>query len=173
MTKVALRGLAARKLRAAITVVAVLLGVAFIAGSYVLADTINRSFDDIFDTAYQGTDVAISGSTTGQMGGSEPPPFSARYLDRVGEVDGVEERARPAGSSRASAFVDRDGGALGHGFGAEFVTSVAPLTPVETLAFAGGRGPPSEDEERCSTSRRPIVRDWESGTRSGSRARPG
>ncbi|HZC12701.1 MAG TPA: hypothetical protein VE270_01660, partial [Thermoleophilaceae bacterium] len=77
MTKVALRGIAARKLRAAITVVAVLLGVAFIAGSYVLTDTINRSFDDIFSEAYAGTDVAISPSTTGQSEEMDLPPFSA------------------------------------------------------------------------------------------------
>ena len=62
MTKVAIRGLAQRKLRALVTALAVLLGVAFIAGSYVLTDTINRSFDDIFDVAYEGTDVSISPS---------------------------------------------------------------------------------------------------------------
>ena len=41
MTKVSLRGLAQRKMRAFVTMLAVLLGVAFIAGSYVLTDTIN------------------------------------------------------------------------------------------------------------------------------------
>ena len=149
MTKVALRGLAARKLRAAITVVAVLLGVAFIAGSYVLTDTINRSFDDIFDTAYQGTDVAISGSTTGQMGGSEPPPFSARYLDRVRQVDGVEKAA--GGIFSSVRFVDEDGDALGHGFAPQFVTSVAPA-PFETLTFTEGRPPRSADETALDES---------------------
>ena len=53
-------GLRARKLRTFVTVLAVLLGVAFIAGSYVLTDTINKSFDEIFDVAYAGTDVAVS-----------------------------------------------------------------------------------------------------------------
>jgi putative ABC transport system permease protein len=149
LTKVALRGLAARKLRAAITVVAVLLGVAFIAGSYVLTDTINRSFDDIFDTAYQGTDVAISGSTTGQMGGSEPPAFSARYLDRVRQVDGVEKAA--GGIFSSVRFVDEDGDALGHGFAPQFVTSVAPA-PFETLTFTEGRPPRSADETALDES---------------------
>ena len=53
------------------------LGVAFIAGSYVLTDTINTSFDEIFDEAYEGTDVAVSSSTTGQDDSGEPPPFPA------------------------------------------------------------------------------------------------
>ena len=60
MTKVALRGLAQRKLRAFVTVLAILLGVAFIAGSYVLTDTINQSFDELFDESFAGTDVAVS-----------------------------------------------------------------------------------------------------------------
>ena len=93
MTKVALRGLRQRKLRAFVTMLAVLLGVAFIAGSYVLTDTINRSFDDIFDVAYEGTDVAVSSSTTGQTDGGDVPAFPERYLDEVRQVDGVEKAA--------------------------------------------------------------------------------
>ena len=41
MTKVALRGIAARKLRAFTTWLAIFLGVALVAGTYVLTDTIN------------------------------------------------------------------------------------------------------------------------------------
>src|SRR5436190_14994007 len=93
MRKVAFRGIVQRKLRAFVTVVAVLLGVAFIAGSYVLTDTINKSFDDLFDVAYSGTDVAISSSTTGQTQGTDLPPFSAKYLDRVRRVPGVQKAA--------------------------------------------------------------------------------
>ena len=91
VTKVAVRGLAQRKLRAVVTILAILLGVAFIAGSYVLTDTINRSFDDLFDEAYAGTDVAISSSTTGQADSPDLPAFSERYLDRV------RQRARRRG----------------------------------------------------------------------------
>ena len=101
MTKVAVRGLAQRKLRALVTILAILLGVAFIAGSYVLTDTINRSFDDLFDEAFAGTDVAVSSSTTGQADSPDLPAFSERYLDRVrqrarrGEGGGRHLLARP------------------------------------------------------------------------------
>ena len=30
------------------------------AGTYVLTDTINESFEDIFDVSFEGTDVAVS-----------------------------------------------------------------------------------------------------------------
>ena len=47
MTRLALRGLAARKLRTSLTVIAVLLGVTMIAGTFVLTDTIQKAFDEI------------------------------------------------------------------------------------------------------------------------------
>ena len=149
MTKVAIRGLAQRKLRAFITTLAVLLGVAFIAGSYVLTDTINRSFDDIFDQAYAGTDVAVSSSTTGQTDGADLPPFSERYLDRVRQVDGVEKAA--GGIFSTARFVDAEGEQLSAGFAPEFVSSTAPA-PFETLTYTEGRPPENADEASIDES---------------------
>ena len=149
MTKVSLRGLAQRKLRGFVTMLAVLLGVAFIAGSYVLTDTINRSFDDIFDTAYAGTDVAISSSTTGQTDAAEPPAFPARYLEAVEQVDGVETAA--GGIFTTGRFVDAEGEPLSAGFAPEFISSVAP-EPFETLTYTEGRPPQTADEASIDQS---------------------
>ncbi|MGH2845657.1 MAG: ABC transporter permease [Thermoleophilaceae bacterium] len=143
MTKVALRGLAQRKLRAFVTMLAVLLGVAFIAGSYVLTDTINRSFDDIFEQAYAGTDVSITPSTTGQAEEIDLPPFSADVLDQVQRADGVESAA--GGIFSTAKFVDEEGDPLSAGFAPEFVSSVAP-EPFETLTYTEGRAPRSANE---------------------------
>jgi putative ABC transport system permease protein len=143
VTKVALRGLAQRKLRAFVTMLAVLLGVAFIAGSYVLTDTIDRSFDDIFDTAYAGTDVAVSSSTTGQGDAPEPPAFPARYLGRVERVAGVEKAE--GGIFSTARFVDRKGDALGNSFAPNFVASVAHK-PFESLTYVEGRPPETADQ---------------------------
>ena len=123
MTKVSLRGLAQRKLRTFVTALAVLLGVAFIAGSYVLTDTINKSFDEIFDVAYAGTDVAVSSSTTAQGDDAAPPPFPERYLDRVRAVDGVEKAE--GGIFSVVRFVDDKGDQLSSSFAPEFVSSTA------------------------------------------------
>ncbi|HZA88435.1 MAG TPA: hypothetical protein VE466_16320, partial [Acidimicrobiales bacterium] len=57
MRKVALRGLMDHKGRLVSTLLAVALGVAFIAGVLMLTDTMNESFDDLFATAYEGTDA--------------------------------------------------------------------------------------------------------------------
>ena len=86
-----IRGLAARKARAILTAIAVLLGVAMVAGTYVLTDTINRSFDGIFEQASKGVDVTVTPRETVKTeDGQEPPPFDAGLLDRVRSVEGVE-----------------------------------------------------------------------------------
>ena len=138
MTKLSLRGLAQRKLRTFVTVLAVLLGVSFISGSYVLTDTINKSFDDIFDTAYAGTDVAISSSTTGQTDAAGPPAFPARYLNTVEQVEGVQKAA--GGIFTTGRFVDAKGEQLSNSFAPEFISSVAP-EPFETLTYLDGEPP--------------------------------
>ncbi|MFI9401042.1 ABC transporter permease [Nocardia sp. NPDC052316] len=60
MRKVALRNLAAHKVRLALTLLSVVLGTAFIAGSFVFTDTLQRTFDGIFAGQAKGVDVRVS-----------------------------------------------------------------------------------------------------------------
>jgi putative ABC transport system permease protein len=149
VTKVSLRGLASRKLRTFVTALAVLLGVAFIAGSYVLTDTINKSFDEIFDVAYAGTDVAVSSSTTGQGDNAAPPPFPERYLDTVRKVDGVEKAE--GGIFSVVRFVDAKGDQLSSSFAPEFVSSTA-TKPFDTLTYVEGHPPRTAAETSIDTA---------------------
>jgi putative ABC transport system permease protein len=138
MLAVALKGVAARKLRAISTILAVLLGVALVAGTYILTDTINRSFDDIFSTALEGTDVVVSPREIVAQETSEPPPFSDTVLDRVATVPGVE-RAE-GGIFSLVRITDSKGEPLGQGFAPQFVTS-ASGEPFNTLTYVEGRAP--------------------------------
>jgi putative ABC transport system permease protein len=149
MRRVTLRGLRQRKLRAFVTTLAVFLGVAFIAGGYVLTDTINASFDDLFDEAYAGTDVSVSPTTRGNSDDVQAPPFSEKFLERVRRVDGVASAA--GGIFSVSQFVDAKGEKLTAGFAPNFVSSVAPK-PFETLTYVKGRPPRSADEASIDTS---------------------
>ena len=88
-----LRGLGAHRLRSAGMALAVFLGVALVSGTFILTDTINRSFDDIFDQALKGTDVVITPREIVRQDMEEPPPFDAGVLERVQEVPGVEASA--------------------------------------------------------------------------------
>ena len=61
MTVVALKGLLGRKVRTILTAVAIVLGVAMVSGSFVLTDSVERAFSNIFSSAYDETDAVVSG----------------------------------------------------------------------------------------------------------------
>ena len=63
MIRVALKGLAGRKLRAALTALAIVLGVAMISGTYILTDTIKSAFGTVFTVVYKNTSVIVSGKS--------------------------------------------------------------------------------------------------------------
>jgi len=148
VTKVALRGIRARKLRAFTTWLAIFLGVALVAGTYVLTDTINASFSDIFSESLKGTDVAITARQDIQSDEVGPPGFPARLLERVRKVDGVEAAA---GSVFAvGRFVDANGDPIGHSFAPNFISSLLPER-FETLDYVEGRKPRGPTEASIDT----------------------
>ena len=102
MIGVALKGLLGRKLRAALTAFAIVLGVAMVSGSFILTDTLGKSFDRIFDESYENADVVISSKeATSSEGAAEAPAFPERVLAETRKLDSVaaalgsvEDRAR-------------------------------------------------------------------------------
>ena len=72
MSKLVLRGFAQRKVRALLTGVAIVLGVALMAGTYILTDTINHAFAEVFGDAYKNKSVVVTAKETlGRGSGSE------------------------------------------------------------------------------------------------------
>ncbi len=59
MGSLVIRGLLTRKLRSALTAIAIVLGVAMISGTFVLTDQISGAFDSIFQAANKGTDAVV------------------------------------------------------------------------------------------------------------------
>ena len=59
MLKVALSGLRANKVRLALTSLAIVIGVAFVSGSFVFTDTITARFDALLGDISAGTDVYV------------------------------------------------------------------------------------------------------------------
>ena len=117
MTRVALKGLLGRKLRAFLTGLAIVLGVAMISGTYVLTDTIKSAFSTVFTTVYAKTDAVISGKDALGNNNSNnglPPSFSESLLPRVQRLPGVA--AASGGISDLAHLVGRDGKVIsGHG----------------------------------------------------------
>jgi len=92
MTRVALRGILGRKLRTLLTAVAIVLGVALVAGTLILTDSISRAFDTIFTDSRQGSSVVISGKSAFNLSdgsGAAAPSFSESLLQKVREQPDV------------------------------------------------------------------------------------
>ena len=95
MLRATLKSLLARKLRLTLSTIAVVLSVMFVSGSFVLTDTLGRSFDALFANVYTYVDVEVTGKTEVQNEGGAPstPPFPASMLERVENVPGVAKAA--------------------------------------------------------------------------------
>ncbi|HEU4396658.1 MAG TPA: FtsX-like permease family protein, partial [Actinomycetota bacterium] len=93
MLNATLKGLLAHKLRLAATALAIVLGVSFVAGTYVLTDTITATFDNLFKQVTQGIDVAVRSQETfgGVQTGQTRDPLPASLLDQVKAVGGVKD----------------------------------------------------------------------------------
>ncbi len=86
MRKVSLRNLAAHKVRLALTVLSVVLGTAFVAGSFVFTDTLQRTFSSIFSDTAAGADVRVSAEETGSSGVPTQDAATIEALPNVAAV---------------------------------------------------------------------------------------
>jgi putative ABC transport system permease protein len=143
LLRVALRGLLARKLRTALTGFAVVIGVAFVAGTFVFTDTIDASFKDLFERTQRGVDVSVQQKQAVEEDFGVPPTMPSDTLERVQSVPGVEE---------AAGYVSADGSLLDPE--GEPILSNGPPTIIVTSGperfdpfdYTEG-GPPAGDDE--------------------------
>jgi putative ABC transport system permease protein len=126
---VTLRSLLSHKLRLALTTIAVILGVSFVAGTFILTDTINATFTNIFDTANAGVAVTvhghpIAGEGSG-IGGAKNQPVPTSLLATVRAVPGVADAVGNIFRNGAT-LIGNDGKAIGGNgpptFGANWIT---------------------------------------------------
>ena len=93
MWRVTIKGLLAHKLRLALTALAIVLGVTFIAGTFVLTDTLHNTFNTLFGNIYQNIDFQVRGVAQFGSGGTatrNPVPESL-------VVDGARRARRGGG----------------------------------------------------------------------------
>ena len=152
MLRVSLRGLLGRKLRAVLTGIAIVLGVAMISGTYVLTDTIDRAFKNLFSESYAGTDAVVMGrgldiSIDGES--VQSPPVAESVLETV---RGVPDVALATGSVLDEAntkILTKEGeavsseGAPTFGFGIDTNPQYDQFNPLNVLE---GRWPAADDE---------------------------
>jgi putative ABC transport system permease protein len=113
MWKATIRGLMARKVRLALTALAILLGVSFVSATYVLTDTVKQSFDAVFAQTLSGVDLKVQGaSALGDV--SNPGRIPDTTVNDVRRVPGVR-RAEGFVQTTLAQFVDSSGKSIGGG----------------------------------------------------------
>ena len=104
MIAVALKGLAGRKVRALLTAFAVVIGVSMVSGTFILTDTMQKSFDGLFTASSTKTDAVISGkevvkNSTSGSGVTIPAALLAK-VRALPEVEAAGGEVSPAGGQR-------------------------------------------------------------------------
>ena len=151
MIRITFTNLWARRYRLLASSIAVLIGVAFMSGTLVLADTMGRTFDGLFTDVYAGTDVVVRGESSFEetdqinFGASSRPRIDDALVDTLAEVDGV---AAAVGEVEGYAqIVGSDGEPLGDPMGAPTLgvvwTDVEELNPMNLVE---GRAPSGTGE---------------------------
>src|SRR5918995_5755021 len=114
MLRATFKSLAARRLRLAMSAFAIVLGVAFVAGSYVFTDTLDRTFEEIFTDS--NSDILVR-PTLGegdqfQFTGGDARTLPASMVDGLASVEGVD-RADGMISNQSVFVVGADGRVVG------------------------------------------------------------
>ncbi|MFN8076470.1 MAG: ABC transporter permease [Kineosporiaceae bacterium] len=95
MLRVTLKSVRGHLVRFLLTAIAVTLGVAFVAGTFVLRDSIDATLDDLLGGATKGVDVQVRGKESVEDGGfSTRASMPVALADTLAKVDGVQ-RAVP------------------------------------------------------------------------------
>lgn len=151
MLRVTLRNLLARKVRLFLSAFAIVLGVAFVSGSFVFTDTMGKSFDNIVEGSLTDASVRLAGADAGSA------ESSLNLDNRTIPAATVAVLAKTPGAARADGSVDgmglfvlrKDGKLLG-GTGAPtlaFNYTDAPNINGDTMVgFNDGRAPRNSGE---------------------------
>jgi len=84
------KGMLGNKLRLILTATSIALGVAFLAGTLMLTDSMQRAFDELFADASSGTDVTVRAETAVEtQGATERPPLPSDLLAEVRQLPDV------------------------------------------------------------------------------------
>jgi putative ABC transport system permease protein len=145
MFKIVLQSLLARKRRLVTTALAVIIGVAFTAGTLMLTDSMGKTFDNLSAGAYKGTDAVVRATKVfNDPAGDQRSLVDASLVSALSQVPGV---AHAQGTVQGFAqLIGKDGTPVGSGnaptLGGNWGT-VPGLNPFQLVA---GHAPQAPNE---------------------------
>jgi putative ABC transport system permease protein len=147
MWKVTRKGLAAHKVRFVLTALAVIIGVAFMAGTSVLTATIQQTFDDLFANIYKNTDAVVRAPQVldSDFGTGQRPNVPASLVDVVKGASGVKAAAGQVSGPYAQ-VVGKDGKAVGGNGPPTFGLGWMTDPTLNQFHLVTGRAPRTDDE---------------------------
>ncbi len=154
MWKVTIRGLRAHKLRLLLSALAVVLGIAFMSGTYVLTDSTQRGFDRLFESINAGIDLQVrTASEFGDGGGpglgDDRTPVPEALLEDVRSVEGVASAEGLVFGFDVRIFLPREPGEdpkLIETLGLSIAVSVVEDEVLSSYAVRSGRLPERNGE---------------------------
>jgi len=136
----------------------VVIGVAFVVGSYILTDTIFAAFDEIFDESLKGTSVVVTAKNPVEQESGETPTNSAALLPRVRRAPGV--RVAAGSIFTLGGFFDAaTGDPIGSKFAPKFISSGLP-PGLEAVTYVEGhrpRGPAEATLDQAAAEAAEVV----------------
>jgi putative ABC transport system permease protein len=148
-----LKGLLAKKLRLVLTATSVVLGVGFVAGTFVLTDTMNSAFDELFATGAEVSDVTVRAESafeptaTGPGSGGGTEGRTTIPEDLLATVEGVPGVARVSGDVQGYAqMVDPATDEVIGGFGPPTIGGNWSPTGASVLEIRTGSEPTEPTE---------------------------
>jgi putative ABC transport system permease protein len=111
MFKIAFKSLLAHKLRMLLTAFAIVMGVAFVSGTYIFTDSIGNTFNNLFGNVYSGIDLSVRAQESEFS--DDDRSFDESVAAQVQSLDGVKA-VEPLAESYAQ-YIDSDGNPIGGG----------------------------------------------------------
>src|SRR6266516_2843668 len=146
MWNATIKGLLSHKLRLALTALAIVLGVSFVSGTYVLTDTMNATFTQLFKDTTKGIDVVVQTRQTfsGEQGDTrDPVPES--LLPRIRGIDGV--KVAEGSVNGFAQFIGKNGKAVTTGGAPTLGVSASEAPELNSnFTIRSGRVPSSPNE---------------------------
>jgi putative ABC transport system permease protein len=164
MWRTTLRGLLANKWKLVLTALSIVFGVGFVAGTYVLTDTMQSTFDDLVTEGVGDIDVFVRSEAAfldlAAQPGADRQPLGEELLEAVREVDGV----RVAGGTVQgyAQLIDKEGEAIG-AVGPPTIGISWPIDPALSPYTLRDGGPPQGEDEVVIDARTATEHDFRVG----------
>lgn len=146
MLRITLRNLRAHTRRYVSTVLAVVIGIAFLFGVLVQVSTFQKSFDDMLAIGNEGTDAVVRSSSSVDIGEGDTArnPVPADTVAKVAAVPGVRKAA--GARTGSSMIVGADGETIGGGGPPQFGEQWIADEDLSPFRITDGRAPETVDE---------------------------